>query len=278
MSEYQRIVYNFNYRFKLNDDVTDTTKYALVDMKSFFDTIANNVEENKPTEPGIIDYGVKFGKGTFEVPITLYGSTDANLNQLIMNLKQAFNPDLLEADATYGEATDYGGYHPLYWTETVGVYTRDFMVFLKATETPAVLNDPIAGLIRAATLKLKARDPRKYQVGAYTRTGDGIATNFGTYPTPVKITITASGSTSTSLTITNSTTGKSIVVSTALTTGQVLVIDTFYHSVKLNGTEKRSMVANSSDFWTVAPGSNTFAITNGTNASVAFEWRNAWPL
>jgi len=278
MSEYQRTVYNFNNRISLNDDVTDTTKYVLVDSKFFLDTIANNVEEEKPTEPGIIDYGIKFGKGTVEMPVVLFANTDANMSQLMQNLKAAFNPDLLEADPTYGDATDYAGYLPLYWTEVVGTATKNFMIYLKATETPAILQDSMAGLIRAATLKLKARDPRKYQVGGYTRTGNGVATNFGTYPTPVIITITASGATATNLTITNSTTGKSIYVTTAMSAGQVLVIDTFYHSVKLSGTEKRSMVGNNSNFWTISPGANNLAITNGTNASVAFSWHNAWPL
>lgn len=278
MTEYSKIVYDYSSRFKLNDDVTDTTKYALVDSKFFLDTIANNIEEEKPTEPGIIDYGIKFGKGEFEMPILLYANTDANMSQLIQNLKTAFNPDLLEADPTYGETTDYAGYHPMSWTETVGTISRNFMIYLKATETPAVVQDPIAGLIRIMTLKLKARDPRKYQVGGFIRTGAGTATNFGTYPTPVKITVTASGATATNLTITNSTTGKSIYVTTSLSAGQVLVIDTFYHSVKLAGVEKRSMLGNNSDFWTVSPGANTVAVTNGTNCSVTFEWHNAWCL
>jgi len=278
MTEYAKTIYNFNNRFKLNDDITDITKYALVDSKFFLDTVANNVEEEKPTEPGIIDYGVKFGKGTAQIPIVLYADTDANMSSLVQTLKEAFNPDLLEADPTYGESTDYGGYHPLYWTETVGTTTRLFMIYMKATETPAVVQDPLAGLIRGATLKLKARDPRKYNAAPFTRTGAGIATNFGTYPTPVKITITASGATATNLTITNSTTGKSIYITTAMSVGQVLVLDTFYHSVKLAGVEKRSMVGNGSDWFTISPGANTLAITNGTNCTVAFEWRSAWPL
>lgn len=278
MAEYTKTIYNFNNRIKLNDDITDTTKFTLVDSKFFLDTIANNIEEEKPTEPGIIDYGIKMGKGTASIPIMLYANTDANMSQLIQNLKAAFDPDLLEADSTYGETTDYGGYHPLDWTETVGTTVRNFMIYLKSMETPAVVQDPIAGLIRATNLKLKARDPRKYQVGGFIRTGAGVGTNFGTYPTPIKITITASGATSTSLQITNSTTGKSIYITTAMSAGQILILDTFYHSAKLAGVEKRSMVGNNSDWFTLSPGANTLAITNGTNCTVTFEWHSAWPL
>jgi len=278
MSEYSKTVYNFNNRFKLNDDTTDITKYALVDSKFFLDTIANNVEEEKPTDPGIIDYGVKFGKGIADIPIILYASTDENMSQLMQNLKYAFNPDLLEADPTYGELTDYQGYHPLDWTEVVGSTTRNFRIYLKATETPAIVQDPFAGLIRGATLKLKARDPRKYLQVASTLAGAGVAVNAGTYPTTVKITITATGATSTALEITNSTTAKSIDITTALANADVLVIDTFYHSVKLNGSEKRGMLANTSTWFTLNPGNNTLTITNPTNCTVAFEWRSAWPL
>lgn len=276
--EYARTIYNFNNRFKLNDDVTDSTKYALVNNQFFLDTIANNVEEEKPSEPGIIDYGVKMGKGSAVVPITLYASTDAKMSKLIQDLKQAFNPDLLEADPTYGEATDYGGFHPFDWTEVVDATSRDFRIYLKSMETPQVVQDSIAGLIRGAQLKLKARDPRKYLQVAATLSGAGTANNVGTYPTPIVITITATGTTSVSLQITNSTTGKTIYVTSALTGGDVLVIDTFYHSVKLNGSDKRSYVGNNTDWWTLNPGNNTLSIVNGTNATVGFSWRSAWPL
>ncbi len=278
MAEYARTVYDFSGRFKLNDDVTDPTKYVLVDNQFFLDTVANNVEEEKPSEPGIVDYGVKMGKGTASIPITLYALTDAKMSKLIQDLKESFNPDLLEADPTYGESTDYGGFLPLKWTEDVDGVSRNFQIYLKSMETPQVVQDSIAGLIRRAQLKLKARDPRKYLQSLVTLSGAGVANNVGTYPTPVVITITASGTTSGSLQITNTTTGKSIYVTTPLTTGQVLVIDTFYHSVKLGGVDKRSYVGNNSDWFTLSPGNNTLSIVNGTNAAVGFSFRYAWPL
>lgn len=278
MTEFSRTEYDFNSRFIINDTTTDTTAYALLNAPSITDTLAINTEEDKPTEPGIIDFGTKFGKGEWEAPITLFATTLPKMSQLIQDLKEAFNPDLLELDSTYGENTTYGGYHPLDWTEDVGGTSRAFRIYMKSRETPKVATDPLSGLVRKSTLFLKARDPRKYLQTASTRTGAGTANNAGTYPTPVTITITASGTTSTSLEITNSTVGKTIYVTTALTVGQVLVIDTFAHSVKLNGTEKRSMISGSSDWWTLSSGNNTLALSNDTNVTIEFSWRSAWPL
>lgn len=278
MSEYQKTQYDYNSRIVLNDDTSDATKYVLVDSSSFLDTIAQNTEEPRATDSGIIDYGIQLGKGTAKIAVTLYASTDANMNALIQTFKQAFDPDLLEADPTYGEAAGKAGYHPFKWTEDVGGTSRAFQIFLKSIETPKVAMDSLAGLIRPSVLQLKAQDPRKYLQTASTLSGSGTAANAGTTSTPMTITITATGTTSTSLTITNSTTSKSLVVSTALTTGQVLVIDARNHSVKLDGTERRDYISSSSDWLYLNPGNNTIAITNDTNATISSSWYSAWPL
>lgn len=278
MSEFARITYNLNSRIVFNDVTTTPTYYVLLDVPNITDTLAVNVEEGKPEEVGIIDYGTKLEKGTWAVPITLVASSLANMQQLIQNTKQALNPDLMELDATYGEATSNSGYHPLDWTEAVGSSSMNFRIYVKSVETPQLPMDSLAGLIRRTRVQLKARDPRKYTQAQNTRTNGGTATNNGTFPTPVLITVTASGATSTSLTITNSTTSKSIFVTTALANNDVLIIDTFLHSVKLNGVEKRGMLGVGTDWWLLNPGANTLAITNGTNTSIQFQWRDAWPL
>lgn len=279
MTEFARTTYNFNSRFILNDVTTDTTSYALLDIPTITDTLALNTEDEKPEEAGIIDYGTKLGKGQWVVPVTLYASTLAKMAGLIQDFKEAFNPDLLEADATYGLTTSYLGYHPLDWTETVDATSRNFRMYVKTQEIPQVPVDSMSALIRASSIKFKVADPRKYLQATTSLSGAGTATNAGTYTTPVQITVTASGATSTSLTLTNSTTGKSIYVTTALSNNDSLVIDTGLHSVKLNGTEKRSMLGNSSmEWWFLNPGANTLAISNGTNATVSFVWRSAWPI
>lgn len=278
MTEFSRVQYNFNSRIILNDVTTDTTKYVILNTPNITDTLSINTEDEKPEEAGIIDYGTKSGKGQWVVPVTLYASSVENMASLIQSFKQAFNPDLLEADATYGESTSYLGYHPLDWTETVGATSRAFRIYAKSQETPQVAMDNFSGSIRRSAVKLKVADPRKYLQTASTLSGAGTANNAGTFTTPVVITITASGATSTSLTITNSTTSKSIYVTTAMANNDTLVIDTGLHSVKLNGTEKRSMLGSNTEWWFLNPGNNTLAISNGTNATTSFSWRSAWPL
>lgn len=280
MSEFSRTTYNFNSRFILNDETTDPDAFALVDSALLFDTLAINVEEPLPTEPGIIDYGVKFGKGVAVIPIELFATSESKMAGLIQDMKEAFNPDLLEADTTYGETTVYMGYHPFKWSETVDSISRAFQIYLKSEETPILEQDSLAGLFRTGRLKLKARDPRKYLQTASTRTGAGGGTNAGTIDTPVTITITASGATSTSLQIINATKvpAEVIYITTALANNDVLVIDTLLHSIKLNGVEKRSYVGSNTKWWMMHPGQNTLTYNNGTNATIAFEWRSAWPL
>lgn len=278
MTEFSRITYNYNNRIILNDTSTDSTKYVLLETNNLTDTLSIATEEVKPEDPGIIDYGVKFGKGQWVVPVTLYADSLANMSQLIQDFKEAFNPDLLEADSTYGEATDYLGYHPLDWTETVGANSRNFRIYAKSQEIPQVPMDTFSGAIRKSNVRLKVADPRKYLQSTSSITNSGTATNVGTYNTPAVITITASGASSTSLQITNSTNGKSIYVTTALADEDVLVIDTGFRTVKLNGASKRSMLGSNTEWWFLEPGDNTISISNGTNVSITTAWRSAWPL
>lgn len=278
MSEFSRIQYDFNSRITLNDETTDADKFILVDSDAFLDTVAQATEENRSTDAGIIDYGIQFGKGTAKIPVTLCATSQSEMAQLIQNYKEAFDPDLLEADATYGEDAGKGGYHPLKWTETVGPTSRDFQIYLKSMETPRVRMDSFAGLIRESELKLKAQDPRKYLQSTSSITGDGTATNAGTYPTPVEITIEASGASSTSLRIQNSTRSESIYVTTALSNGETLVIDTRTHSCKLDGSERRDYLGSDTEWMLLDSGDNTISVTNDSNVSVTTEWRSAWEL
>ena len=277
MSEFAKQTYNFNSRFILNDVTTDPTEYALVDA-NVLDTIAVNTEEQRTTDAGIIDYGTALGKGVSIIPVMLYASTLAKMAELIQTFKAAFNPDLLEADAAYGLSTGKDGYMPFKWTETVGATSRAFMVYLKSVEIPKINMDPMGGLIRQTQLSLKAQDPRKYLQTQSSLTGAGTAANAGTYPTPVEITITASGATATNLTIANSTRTESMVISTALSAGQVLVIDTRLHSVKLSGTERRDYLSSASKWMLLSPGNNTIALSNNSNCSIVTKWYSAWPL
>lgn len=278
MAEFARIVYDYNSRIKLNDVTTDPTKFILTGSLSFTDTQVKNMEEERPSDMGIVDYGAKPGRGEVIWPIALYGSSLDNLKSLIQTVKQAFHPDLLEEDATYGSATDYDGYHPMKWTESIGGVSIPVQAYLKSMEIPRVPMEDLAGIIRKSQLRLKASDPRKYKQTNSTLSGAGTAANGGTIKTPITITITATGTTATNLTITNSTTGESIIVTTALTVGQSLVINTRNHTARLGGVDKRSYLSNTSQWFFLKPGNNTIALANNSNATISFAWADAWPL
>lgn len=278
MAEYAPIIYDYNSRFSINDITTDPNAYALAGFNSIVDTLANNLEEDRPSDMGIIDYGVKLQKGQFTMPLTLYASSLPKMHKLIQDLKEAFNPNLLEADPTYGSDTDYGGYHPFKWSEDVDGVDKDFMIFLKSQEIPKVMSDDLSGIIRPAQLTLKAEDPRKYEQLQATLVGAGTVTNNGTVPTPAIITITASGTSNTALEITNSTTGESIFITTALTVGQVLIINTRNHTARIAGVDKRSYIGNTTEWFDFKPGANTLAISNGENVSISFAWYHAYSL
>lgn len=278
MAEFAKILYNFNNRIILNDTTTDPDQYVLTEVNSLTDTVAENTEEPRATDVGIVDYGTHLGKGIMEIPVILFATTQAKMADLIQDFKTAFNPDLLEADATYGEVVGKGGFHPLNWTETVGATSRAFRMYLKSTEIPRVNVDAMAGLVRKSVIKLKAQDPRKYLQTSVTVTNSGTTTNAGDTACPVEITITATGTTLTSLTITNTTRTEAIVVSTALTAGQILVIDTRNHSVKLNGTERRDYLSSASKWMMLSPGANAITVSNNTNCSVATKFYSAWSI
>lgn len=278
MTEFSRTTYNLNDRIVFNDTATDSTKYILVNAPSITDTLVLNTEDEKSGDAGIIDYGSKLSKGDWPIPITLYANSIGQMAALIQDLKEALNPDLMEADPSYGETTFFYGYHPMKWTEVIGETSTALMAYVKSQEIPQVAGDSMSGRIRRTVLRFKLQDPRKYRQSETTLEGAGTATNGGTYTTPVTITITATGTTDTGLQLTNSTTGETIYITTALTNGQVLVLDSANHSCKIDGVETRSAVGAGTTWWLLEPGNNTLAITNGTNATINFAWHDAWPL
>src|SRR3990167_8251092 len=257
---YSRTLYTYN-DLVLNDQTTDPTEFVLLDATSISDVLVENVEDSLPTDPGIVDYGSKLDKGSVVLPLTLFASTEAKMRELAQTVKATFNPELAELDTTYGEDTDYGGDLPFSLTENVGESTRKYRTWLKPVEIPKIAIDSLSGQILTTKASLKLRDPRKYTTSLGTLVGSGTATNTGDTPTNVIITIVASGKTSTSLEITNSTTGKTIYVTTALTSGQTLTIDTRLHSAKLGSTESRSYLGSNTTWWSLVPGVNTIPVS-----------------
>lgn len=97
--------------------------------------------------------------------------------------------------------------------------------------------------------------------------------NVTTYPT-----ITIYGP-ATNPVVTNSTTNQSLVINYTMTTSDVIVLDTDFRSVTLNGVSRRAILNNSSSWFGADPGNSyyNFAAT-GTSASTAcvVSWRSAY--
>lgn len=282
MTAFARTLFDYNSRFILNDKSTNPNRYALVDELAQAETITTTVETDRPVSEGGIDFGSKISSGIIEFPLILYASSMGHMNDLIDDLKQAFNPQLVEDDPAWGKGVlnfpAGDGFMPLKWTEELGTGTRAVQIFVKPLEVPSFALDTTGGRIREGKLRLRIEDPRKYSQTLGERVGAGTVVNAGNYRTPIKITIGATGNTSPSLTITNTTTDESIVVSTPLALNQTLVIDTRHQSVKLNGVEKRSMISSTSKWIHLKAGNNTISISNGGNCTITINWFSAFAI
>lgn len=281
MAIFERTIYSFNGRLTLNDR-QDPNKFVLVSDLANIESTTNTIEVDRPISEGSIDFGSKLSSGEFVIPILLYAKTFGDMNELIDNLKEAFNPQDTDADPGWGKGIlnfpGGDGFQPMSWAEEISTGTRDVEVFVKPLEVPSVALDTTSGRVRNGVIRMRIEDPRKYLQTVSELVGSGDAENTGNFRTPLEITIGASGTTSTSLTIEDETTGESIVVSTALSAGQTLVIDTRHRSVKLNDVETRSMISTSSDWMYLDAGVNDIVVSNATNATVTLRWQSAWVL
>lgn len=111
--------------------------------------------------------------------------------------------------------------------------------------------------------------------GGSSGTDGAFVNNLGNRPTPPTFTISGPCS---NPTIRDDTYGHVLQFSVELVTGETLVIDTQYRTVRLNGTLNRRNVLTNSDWFFLEPG-QTFlrynAIT-GTGSSLTVTFRSAW--
>ena len=111
--------------------------------------------------------------------------------------------------------------------------------------------------------------------GAVVSPEGSMVVNGGNRPTPAVITLTGPV---TNPVIYNDTTGNTLTFEIDVATGDTLVIDLGYRTVKLNGSVSRRSALIEPDWFLLEPGGNFLryrATTGGaTSASVAF--RNAW--
>lgn len=127
-------------------------------------------------------------------------------------------------------------------------------------------------------LGLVAADPRVYSQTLHTQNvasggSGGVVSNAGTTLTwPVLKINGFSGAPG----ITNATTGQTINISSIISSGNYLLIDTLNRTVLLNGVTQFYGAVNFSttSWWGLAPGSNTITMIGG--GSVDISWRDAW--
>jgi len=288
---FDRILYNFNDRIILNDTTTEPDRYVLVGTlapalaQPVMETTTLTIETDRPVSEGVIDFTSKISGGEVFVPLVLFGKTLGHVNELVDELKSAFNPQLVNDDQTWGKGMimfpSGDGFMPLKWTEELGLGTRDVQVFVKPLEIPIVELDTLSGRVRTSRLRLRIEDPRKYSQTLSTMEGAGTATNNGNFRTPVKITVEQTsafppppGSPS----ITNVTTGDTITLTSSMSEDDVLVIDTRHQTVTLNGVETRSLISTSSDWIHFAPGDNAITVSLSGDYTVTFSWYDCWSI
>jgi len=290
MAIFDRTLYNFNDRFLLNDQETNPSRYALVGELASAESTTTTIQVDRPVSEGIIDFTSKLSGGELKIPIILFGKTMGDMNVLIDELKEAFNPQLVNDDPVWGKGMIMfpggDGFMPLMWDEEIDSPNppRAVQIFAKPLEVLPVLLDSTSGRIRGGVLRLSVEDPRKYSQDLSTMVDSGTATNGGNFRTPMKITIEKIANSPPDVpppspTISNTTTGDSITLATSLAEGDVLVIDTRRQTVELNGVEKRSSISTSSDWIHLSPGDN--ALVNSLydgNYTVTFEWYQCWSL
>lgn len=111
--------------------------------------------------------------------------------------------------------------------------------------------------------------------GGAASTDGAFVNNTGNRPTPPTFTITGP---CTSPSIRDETYGNILAFNITLLTGETLVIDTQYRTVRLNGTTNRRNTMTNFDWFFLNPGETfiRYGATTGTGSSLNVSFRSAW--
>jgi len=281
-SSITRKEYSYN-GLTLNDTSTDTDNYYLLDFVDIDDVQVRNIEEEKALDDGIQDYDSYLGRRIYRVTGKIVASTQANLEDMMQDLKDYFNPRLLQENNA-----STNGYMPLTWSEDFGGTTYTMRLELKPMAIPAIQYDfEVGGLVAPFEIILKARDPRKTDSSTIsanltiTNSADTV-TNAGTYMAWPTFTITGPIYFS-SLTISNDTTGKYTSLSGAisLSSTKELVVNMadrrIYTGTNVN--DYYQYVTSGSTFpWDINSGSAQISITGHalSAGTVKYSLRSTW--
>jgi phage-related protein len=111
--------------------------------------------------------------------------------------------------------------------------------------------------------------------GASSSSDGALVTNHGNRSTPAVFTITGPADTPT---IRDDTYGHSLTFAIVLETGETLVVDTQYRTVKLNGTTNRRSTLITPDWFYLQPGETflRYNAVSGTGSTMNVQFRSAW--
>lgn len=128
-------------------------------------------------------------------------------------------------------------------------------------------------------LQIGCTDPRSYIDIASTPWTTGVNytfTNAGNTASNQVISITATSTTTATITVSNQTQARSYVFSTAITSGQVITIDTEKLIVRVNGALRNVSMTLTGGAWpTVTTGLNTWRVTSNVGNGTSIP-RSAW--
>lgn len=135
------------------------------------------------------------------------------------------------------------------------------------------------------SLDLIVPDPRRVFQTEQSRAGAGAAVNLGDYVGPTRLSIAMAGAGSSTYKIgrTGPLSGlKELTLNlSGRINGDVVTVDMLTGAIKVNGASQQGLFVGSvaaNTLWEMEPGSNTIAITNGTNATTTIFWRHAWVI
>lgn len=111
--------------------------------------------------------------------------------------------------------------------------------------------------------------------GGAASTDGAFVTNLGNRPTPPTFTITGPAS---EPSIRDETNGHILAFNITLETGETLVIDTLYKTVRYNGTANRRNTMTSFDWFFLNPGDTfiRYGASTGTGSTLDVTFRSAW--
>ncbi len=197
----------------------------------------------------------------FQIP----GSNLQRVNARVRRRAVTINPDF-----TYGRATatyEFFCPDPRRYDETLN--TRDLAVSV------AVTGRTYDRVYTAAAIPGQNPNATGMSFGGGVSTNNLITNNGNvtTYPT-----ITIYGPAINPV-ITNTTTNQGLIINYSMATTDIIVIDTDFRSVTLNGVSRRAILDNSSSWFGADPGNSYYNFNaTGTNASTScvVSWRSAY--